>query len=311
MQHQETLSLSVDPAAIDNVGQILQAMERTSPLGPLTHIRKHPGQRIMKLSCKILQHATFPATREAASDSIDQLGHMAWLLWICILPKPLIVDIFMMPTCTIVGGIFGVVGVTTTLADNIANAGCSLVPQTIVFSFLVGLPQTMEMLCAIGSEDPVSIRRECEVGNDTDYLAIHLTMTAWRSRGAQRGTLNLASGHTLSERDCPAEWGRVFRLVEQLKSLFESVMPINTSRQDTYEFLARWGPPFWAAFKADGRLEFGLPELAIIVAQVQDIKQALSLLRILKERHEDIVAAIGRVRMRIPSRNPPPYCLEL
>jgi hypothetical protein len=83
------------------------------------------------------------------------------------------------------------------------------------------------MLCAVGSEDPVSIRRECEAGDDANYLTLNLAMTAWR--GAPRGTLNLASGRTLSEHDCPAEWERVFRLVEQLKSLFESVFPINNS----------------------------------------------------------------------------------
>jgi hypothetical protein len=223
-------------AAIYDLTRILQKIVPASALCPLKERSSRPGQKLVKSSGRILRRATFPVTRETVEVMSNILGDVAWLWAWFILPRPLVIDLVMMLPCVLVGGLLGLVGVTTITIDSLINRGHSMVADAITDSFLKGFRQAMAILCAVGADNVVNIRHSFESGDEVYLYPFVFGLTAWRSRSAPEGTLYLASGYTLSASDCPIEWIHIYQLVEQLKWILDGILPADASERDR-EFL--------------------------------------------------------------------------
>jgi hypothetical protein len=300
MQLNETLAASPeDLAAIHDLTRILRNVP-ASALYPLKEIR--PGQKLLQTSRGILRGATFPLTRQTVADTRGLLDDLAWLYVWYTLPRPLVIDLAMIIPCTLVGGLLGLVGVTTRTIDSLVNRGHSFMVDAITDSFLKGFRQAMTILCAVGAENGVNIRHSFESGDEVYLYTFVFALTAWRSRGAPEGTLYLASGETLSASDCPIEWIHIFQLVEQFKWMLEGILLADISEQDTVKFLLDWLPRVCKATRTESQVERFNDAFVIVVAQMRDLSQTIRSLMIFNEKHGEIMAQVSRIPITFSRR---------
>src|SRR2546423_10863760 len=101
---------------------------------------------------------------------------------------------------------------------------------------------------------------------------------------------------------------RVFELTVQLKCLFDRASPGHASVEDDAKLVVRWGPRLWEVFRRKDRVERrdDHPALWIIVARMDDLKEALASLKIIKKERGAIKETMWRARIGFRQRGPPP-----